>query len=217
MIRILRLVTVLTATLAALIAIVLAIGATQPSPILPLFTDPDGSACQMPCLFGVRPGVTLYKDAVLLLHSHPLLQGLQWNKDDKVLYGKEVEIRVFLNPDDSVNAIGFLNTRDQVSSRTIYPSINYHLASLLSNISLGQFVVRFVNPDYVHLMIANNSQLAGGVCFVKETICAGTLPFQDDLQHFSITAELQSLLIGSVYTPYPSDRWKGFSQLSQYR
>ncbi len=29
-----------------------------------LFTNPDGTACDHPCLFGVQPGKTLYADAL---------------------------------------------------------------------------------------------------------------------------------------------------------
>jgi hypothetical protein len=42
-----------------------------------LFTAPDGTSCERPCLFGVRPGVTRFDDALLILSQHPLLKGFR--------------------------------------------------------------------------------------------------------------------------------------------
>ena len=38
-----------------------------------LFTNADSSACQRPCLFGVRPGRVSFRQAVKLLAHHPLI------------------------------------------------------------------------------------------------------------------------------------------------
>jgi hypothetical protein len=48
------------------------IGQQQDSSMASLFTHPDGSACQRPCLFGVMPGETTAGNAELMLRSHPL-------------------------------------------------------------------------------------------------------------------------------------------------
>src|SRR5260221_2458504 len=48
------------------------IGGLHPSPAAMLFTNPDGSPCKLPCLFGVRPGETTVEEALRLLVAHPL-------------------------------------------------------------------------------------------------------------------------------------------------
>src|SRR3954464_5587628 len=41
-----------------------------------VFTNPDGSACKMPCMFGIRLNETKFEDAVSLLKQHPLTEGI---------------------------------------------------------------------------------------------------------------------------------------------
>src|SRR5579859_475753 len=54
-----------------------AVGAASPSPLDILFTNPDGSPCQMPCLFGVRPGQMTVDQAQQLLEQHPLTRTMR--------------------------------------------------------------------------------------------------------------------------------------------
>ncbi len=37
-----------------------------------LFTNPNGSPCQRPCLFGIRPGYTTFEESEALLNAHPI-------------------------------------------------------------------------------------------------------------------------------------------------
>src|SRR5258708_18474538 len=60
---------------AAILSMRLFVGATPPQ-MSELFTNPDGSACQLPCLFGVRPGEMSVSEALKILHEHPLTQNL---------------------------------------------------------------------------------------------------------------------------------------------
>src|SRR5260221_9359246 len=48
------------------------IGGLHPSSAAVLFTNPDGSPCKLPCLFGIRPGETTVEEALRLLKTHPL-------------------------------------------------------------------------------------------------------------------------------------------------
>src|SRR5439155_3180845 len=43
------------------------------SPVAALFTNADGTHCQLPCLFGIRPNDTRFNDALALLKAHPFL------------------------------------------------------------------------------------------------------------------------------------------------
>lgn len=50
------------------------VGSTRPLPLAILFTNPDGSTCQRPCLFGIRPGETTFDQAFALLREHPFIR-----------------------------------------------------------------------------------------------------------------------------------------------
>jgi hypothetical protein len=55
------------------------IGATQPT--LPffvaIFSNPDGSPCKQPCMFGVRPGIMSEDEALAILNAHPLTKAMK--------------------------------------------------------------------------------------------------------------------------------------------
>src|SRR5262249_11028164 len=81
-----------------------------------IFTNPDGSACQQPCLFGIRPGTTTYDQAVVLLKTHPLTRGYpqylqaQFNPDGSVfrqieLVGSGTRIFMSYNKDQAIYSV----------------------------------------------------------------------------------------------------------------
>lgn len=69
--RLIRLVVITTFILFALLALSRSLGRAYPAPFAAWFTYADGTPCQMPCLFGIRPGVTAYRDVAPLLNAHP--------------------------------------------------------------------------------------------------------------------------------------------------
>lgn len=71
MFRILRVSLVIVVGLAAATFAAQVLGQAQPSPLAPLFTNPDGKRCEMPCLFGIRPGLTTRSEAIALFKAHP--------------------------------------------------------------------------------------------------------------------------------------------------
>src|SRR5690349_11671995 len=57
------------------------IGSVQTSPpVAAIFTNPDGSACELPCLFGVNAHQA--RQAVALLVQHPLTRDLSASTTD---------------------------------------------------------------------------------------------------------------------------------------
>lgn len=44
-------------------------------PLSSLFSNPDGSPCEQPCMLGLQPGVTEFNIADERLQAHPFLQG----------------------------------------------------------------------------------------------------------------------------------------------
>src|SRR5437870_3620679 len=51
--------------------------AQTPPTIAAIFTNPDGSPCEMPCMFGIRPGTTGLGDMLVKLRTHPVVSGLK--------------------------------------------------------------------------------------------------------------------------------------------
>src|SRR5437763_3228894 len=74
--RLIRLYLTLIVVLSGAIVAIHLIGGLYPNPIAVLFTNPDGSPCQMPGLFGARPRVATLQDAFRLLDKHPLTHGM---------------------------------------------------------------------------------------------------------------------------------------------
>jgi hypothetical protein len=72
-----RLLFALIPLFAAVIVLARLVGKTQPSTVATIFTNADGSPCERPCLFGIRPGVTTYSEALKFLKIHPLVGGIQ--------------------------------------------------------------------------------------------------------------------------------------------
>ncbi len=89
-----RLTSTLILVLYVVIHTVQGIGRLQPAPIAILFTNPDGTPCQQPCLFGVRPRETTYKQAIALLHAHPFTRNFRPNATGNVLSDGQTSIIV---------------------------------------------------------------------------------------------------------------------------
>jgi hypothetical protein len=75
--RFIRLCLILITCNAVGLAVIRWLGTTQPDSIAILFTNPDGSPCKMPCLFGVRTGEMTVGEALAVLRTHPLTKNMQ--------------------------------------------------------------------------------------------------------------------------------------------
>ena len=84
------------------------VGGTQPNPIAVLFTNPDGSPCEMPCLLGVHPGATTLDEGVKILDQHPLTHGMeiQYVSDGVSLRSQEVNITIWSSESKLILMIG---------------------------------------------------------------------------------------------------------------
>jgi hypothetical protein len=67
----------ITAALSCVLLIIRWGFSTIPAPLMLLFTNPDGSACKMPCLFGIRPDEMHVGEALDMLRTHPLTRNLR--------------------------------------------------------------------------------------------------------------------------------------------
>src|SRR6266851_6376817 len=113
------------------------VGATQANPIAVLFTNPDGSPCQMPCLFGVRPGVATLDEGLQILHKHLLTHGMevQPSKDGVVLYSADSWIDLTLT-----------------QHKTIITMVLHYQCPICMSFSPGGAKSKLTSPDIVNAM-----------------------------------------------------------------
>lgn len=144
MVRLNRLVLFLLVFLSLAIAVARMIGSRYPSPLDLLFTYPDGSPCQRPCLFGIRTGETKAADAVSMLKSHPITREFILVQQNPFIVGKDGTTIAFTKtPDELVDDI-ILITHPALGA-----SITNALNSLPEFISSGDMVEKFGSPDFV--------------------------------------------------------------------
>jgi hypothetical protein len=136
----------LTTFAAAIFCVRLLGGIRQPSPLYAiLFENPDGSTCQRPCLFGVRPGAMTVTEAIAILQAHPVTRDLKRDNSNAgpsvYIYfsGRNVTARI-----DSTGA-----WIDLLFHESIDPKLPPTPAWLLSDRSLGDVINAFGVPDLV--------------------------------------------------------------------
>jgi len=105
------------------------LGYTQSPNLALLFTYPDGTPCQRPCLFGIRPGQSSYAQAVALLQFHPLTHGFSSPGMRNVFSTRFLAVIVSLDGDDRVSRITLMSATDAspVAEITTYGQMIDHL------------------------------------------------------------------------------------------
>ncbi len=212
MLLVCRLALALTIGCAVLVSVAHTIAGTQPAPILAsLFTRPDGTPCQHPCLLGVRPEMR-FKDAIAVLRVHPFIRQLRltWVYGSTIRYtGPEVSVSLD-TPHEKEDAPE-MNSAELSSTATsqgewldIYSPI-----VLLGNVlaSLGEPDKVYVEPDQVWLTYFDNQLL----------IRVRRLRGEDRLA-------ADSVVTGVILTAEPGDfhifsharRWHGLASVQGY-
>src|SRR5579871_4106812 len=105
MIRFCRLVLGLLLLFIMSVSIARVVGQVQSSQLALLFANPNGSACQHPCLFGVQPGQTSYAQAVALLRTHPFTHSMRSNGIRNMFSGSLLSVILALDADEQVSSI----------------------------------------------------------------------------------------------------------------
>ena len=77
MLRLFRLMLVLIAVHITLIGVAHLLTRNEHPAFLDLFTNPDGTLCERPCLFGIQPGETSMDEALVILQTHWLLTNVR--------------------------------------------------------------------------------------------------------------------------------------------
>jgi hypothetical protein len=125
-------------------------GAAQTSALTMLFTNPDGSACHMPCLFGIRPGETTMGRALDMVHVHPLTRNMR----QQVLEGQVLNGYIRLR----AQGIALEITPEVVSNTGIVHVSNV----ILWNADDSDLTFRAPRPDKL-LLAALNTATTGGL------------------------------------------------------
>jgi len=135
------------------------LGAGHTEAIALLFTNPNGSLCTMPCLFGVRPDDMTMDQALQILMTHPLTNNMRLQK---IIGEGGTEIGFGLWSSSAVvwvkNSLPYTGDSRQIHDivlLTTYgglpaPTTKPQLANVLQTAELGNLILHFGNPDRVN-------------------------------------------------------------------
>jgi hypothetical protein len=179
-----------------------------------VFTNPDGSRCEMPCMFGIRPGVSTVENAEQILKSHPLLK--PWTVDRNRDGSLEISnyflfLRIYVSPGKKVGAIVFYDPFATFSSSNSSP------LSPLDNATLGSVVALLGAPDAV--LVEEATQLS----YVRYKT---TVSFSNDdyempnaSNYLTPVDKFIGITMETSSTPevnYPFTDWLGFAARAKY-
>lgn len=117
------------------------VGRFRPTTFLSTFmTNPDGTACDRPCIFGIYPGLTTIEQAKQLLDSHPLARDATWVKSDTLLLlsDKLTYIALGLTEDNRIDNVTLTDT--PFDSGVPVPN------ALVDSSVLGEYILKFGKP-----------------------------------------------------------------------
>ena len=145
---------------AAATAFTRVLGRPESSLFVGIFTNPDGSPCKPPCMFGIRPGETSINDGIAMLTAHPLTRHFTVSSLDPY----RIEMQA-----DRIIMITMLKTEDDlVDEITLSWYVRYtHPAGeappdgpLPEPETLGDIIALFGSPDFVQLISSGEASLA---------------------------------------------------------
>lgn len=122
-------------TCAGSIGISRLVGRAQPVPNDVLFTNPDGTPCESPCLFGIQPGQTPYRGAVALLQTHAFTHCFTANLEGDILGDDTMAVML---QSDSESEIAYIELWSRAEE-----------APIAEAASLGQLLYTLGTPDLV--------------------------------------------------------------------
>jgi len=142
------------------------LGMAQANPVATLFTNPDGSPCRMPCLFGVRPGEMTLEEGLKILDQHPLTHRMTARYSDLgvVVFSKEAWINFAIGNSKQIAAIDLAyHVGDSGDSTPELASAIQHAVPGNQVLYFGRppdNVLKSIKPPYVYER-----------CYATNTIC----------------------------------------------
>ena len=185
-----------------------------------LFTDPDGSPCQRPCMLGVRPGDMAFDAAIALLKSHPVTQALQYqsiNYRMSQFNGRDLAVVILKTPGGKVASIGV-----QFYPSKFFPSQSEGGSGLpvspVRSASYGDVVSLLGPPNAVYTASTTEGiwsyyytdRLIVGTILVAPSTSSRRLSVGDSVDFISLVANRQFQTLGNV------TRWFGFGDTGHY-
>ncbi len=180
-----------------------------PLPLKTVMAKPDGSACDRPCLFRIRPGETSVEQAVQILNSHPLTRDAKWINDHILqLTGPNAFVVFSRTEEGLVDNITFTDNLDDIGQAVP--------GSLADSIALGELILAYGTP---------NVGLPGSNYFVTEFDDIGVTAavarpyklksFVKPENHISM---LMVTFLQTCSTPmnFELHSWMGFKTFSKY-
>jgi hypothetical protein len=181
------------------------IGAPKPA-FAQWFTYPDGKPCPMPCLFGIRPGVTKFDDVKTILETHPLMQN--WDLTNK---SEVTDHRWFVSRKESPfgENVGLIIQNSNVG--LVKGLALYSLASIEKPITFEEVLQLFGIPQRISLSYYNNDTEADKLRYSRLYTEIGVLTHPNTCT-MSPYNSLHSITINSeAMSPYTT-QWAGFSR-----
>jgi hypothetical protein len=183
-----------------------------PSSLLSMMLmSPDGSACERPCLFGIRPSTTLHT-ALALFHAHPFMRRLKlaWQYNNSMRFSAS-GISVAIDADNGrwtnpmLISVYFYPETESIDSR-VDPDSPIKLGEVLS--MLGEPETVYAGFDHMMLFYFGNHLLVN----VKSTV-HGTerLDHSSAITAIVLTADPDGIRLEGKHT-----RWLGFTTIQHY-
>jgi hypothetical protein len=217
MFRLIRLMLLLVITCAAAIFAARLVGRTRPVPLAILFTNPNGTPCPRPCLFGVQPGVTSFSDAVAMVRAHPFTRALGRDElsDQGQSYvsfsGPMMNIDVSNGSDDRVSSIYI---------RFDFDALRLKPDSMFGNTSLGELAALFGVPHAVEVRAGYAISFYSSdsmIVISPNTPINGDSQISTESPLGSITLEVPDAFAQELtFTRAGLRPWRGFSNARRY-
>jgi hypothetical protein len=212
-----RRVLVVLMTFITLLASVRLVGSRQKSLLPLIFTNPDGSPCQRPCLFGAEPGRMTSDEAVAVLKRHPLTRTMKVSeRSDVAEYIVEAKgVRILVGRGGEHLYLLFVNNDNP----------DYELPAMPEDFpnsgALGEVILTFGSPQYVSMSSSTTRWDSGpGVeTFYPDRYAYFTyrrIPFDyvspgAPLATIFVRSDIGGLGIGAYMRP-----WTGFGRADRY-
>ncbi|MEP7291869.1 MAG: hypothetical protein ABI835_08790 [Chloroflexota bacterium] len=197
---------------AAILFLTRLVGAMRPaSPLAAVFSNPDGTPCDHPCVFGIHPGETSIEQAVSLLGVHLLTRDAVWMEDGVLqLSGPDTYVTFRATRDGLVESIVLTATLEDAGEAP-------QPGSLLDSITVGDYLLVF---DVTEVNLPASPYLV--FLYPEGGTLASTVRPADFSQRIDARMPLANLIV-SIPLPCRGDLdyaaggvWNGFMTIARY-
>jgi hypothetical protein len=213
MVRFFRFAALLIISFAVITVILRALAAIDSPPIRGLFTNPDGTQCQMPCLFGIRTGETTFNDAIRLLKAHPLTRDLPSQYVQAGAFvgmryvGNDVEIRLWPDDTGSNDYSRFVTSIDLIATNATGGALS--LGDVIASLGEPERTGFFWSFDSSHLFFVS-------FYFDQYLRISHESTVNGDQAYIYASSRFVNLNISNTNAGVGHQSWRGFTSLERY-